>query len=161
MTSTPMTRNPIQPLPAPPLRCQTWLLALLLACGSILASDLKLEAQLIWGTNEPKSPNPQHKPAEVAVAKKLSELPFKWTHYFEVNRKEFTVPQDQPRRIAMSEECEISVRQVENDQVEVILYGKGKRVGRITQKLPKGEMLVLGGNAPNYTAWFVVLQRKN
>jgi len=60
-----MTRNTTQPLSAPRLRCQTWLLALLLACGSILASDLKLEAQLIWGTNEPKSPNPQARSVRV------------------------------------------------------------------------------------------------
>jgi len=27
------------------------------------------------------------------------------------------------------------------------------------QSLPKGEMLVLGGNAPNSTAWLVALKR--
>lgn len=134
---------------------------LLLACTTGLAGELKLEAQLIWGTHEEKSPNPRHKPVDAQVARKLKDLPFKWSHYFEVHRKEFTVSRDQPRRVTMSDECEINVRQVENDQIELTLYGKGKRVGRITQKLPKGEMLVLGGNAPNYTAWFVVLQRKD
>jgi hypothetical protein len=28
-----------------------------------------------------------------------------------------------------------------------------------TQALPKGETLVLGGNAPNATSWFVVLKQ--
>jgi len=134
---------------------------LLLIAGPALAGDLKLEAQLIWGTNESKSPNPRHKPVEEPVAQKLKELPFKWTHYFEVNRKEFTVSKEESRRVSMSEECEIQVRRLEDEQVELTLYGKGKRVGRVTQKLPKSEMLVLGGNAPNYTAWFVVLRRKD
>ncbi len=161
MIPSPMSPRPILFLRSRLLRVRVWLLCLLAACVTGLAGELKLEALLIWGTNEEKSPDPRHKPVETQVAKKLKDLPFKWSHYFEVNRKEFTVPRDQPRRVAMSDECEISVRQAENDQVELILYGKGKRVGRITQKLPRGETLVLGGNAPNYTAWFVVLQRKD
>jgi hypothetical protein len=28
-----------------------------------------------------------------------------------------------------------------------------------TQALPKGEILVLGGNAPNASAWLVILKR--
>jgi len=28
-----------------------------------------------------------------------------------------------------------------------------------TQALPKGEILVLGGNAPNATAWLIILNR--
>jgi len=43
--------------------------------------------------------------------------------------------------------------------VEVSLIGKGKEVVKRTQALPKGEILVLGGNAPNATAWLVILKR--
>jgi hypothetical protein len=32
-------------------------------------------------------------------------------------------------------------------------------VVRRIQKLPKGEILVFGGNAPNATAWLVILKR--
>ncbi|MCS7091211.1 MAG: hypothetical protein RMN51_03040 [Verrucomicrobiota bacterium] len=140
-----------------------WIAVLTLTCFPCPApaEELKLEAQLIWGTNEPKSPNPDHKPVEQKVAQKLKDLPFKWSHYFEVTRKTFTVRKNDSRQVTLSEECEIHVRQLEDDQVELTLFGKGKRVGRITQKLPKSEMLVLGGNAPNYTAWFVVLRRKD
>ncbi len=44
-------------------------------------------------------------------------------------------------------------------KLEVVLFGKGKETLRRTQTLPKGEMLVLGGNAPNATAWLIVLKR--
>jgi len=157
--------HPMKPVAFSVRRCRpAGLAAALLVCClglSALAGELKLEAQLIWGTNDPKSPDPRHKPVEEQVARKLKELPFKWTHYFEVNRKEFTVTRQEPRKVTLSEECEIRVRQLEDEQVELTLYGRGKRVGRISQKLPKSEMLVLGGNAPNYTAWFVVLRRKD
>ena len=32
------------------------------------AADLKLEAILVWGTNEATSPNPKHKPVEPLLA---------------------------------------------------------------------------------------------
>lgn len=134
--------------------------ALLTKQTALCAQDeLKLEAQLIWGTNEPKSPNPNHKPVEPDVEKKLRSLPFKWSHYFEVNRVKFTVPHGQTNRVAMSKECEVVVKNLGNNIVEVTLFGKGERVGTITQVLPKTELLVTGGNAPNFTAWFVVLRQ--
>ena len=151
-----------------PLISVKWLLraaasALLLAVAvpAARAADLKLEAQLIWGTNDRKSPDPKHKPVEADVANKLKNLPFKWSSYFEVNRKQFAVTLTEAQRVRMSDECEIAVKQVGDGQVELILFGKGKHVGKINQRLPKGELLVMGGNAPNFTAWFVVLKQAN
>jgi len=51
------------------------------------------------------------------------------------------------------------VSNINGTEVEVSLIGKGKEVVKRKQSLPKGEMLVLGGNAPNSTAWLVVLKR--
>jgi len=123
------------------------------------AGELKLEAQLIWGTNDKMSPNPKHKPVEPDIEKRLKGLPFKWSNYFEVNRKRFKLAPGESRRERMSEECEIIVKRVGNDQLEVTLLGKGTQVGKITQALPKKELLLLGGNAPNFTAWFVALRQ--
>jgi hypothetical protein len=122
------------------------------------ADDLKLEAQLIWGANTQTSPNPRHKPVEANVAKKLKSLPFKWSNYFEVNRKQFAVTQAEATRVTMSADCEITVRRVDKDLLEVVLFGKGKQVSKIKQTLPKKEMLVLAGDAPDFTAWFVMLK---
>ena len=55
--------------------------------GRAAEPNLKLEALLIWGTNDTQSPDPKHKPVTPEVRKKLEELPFKWTSYFVVNRK--------------------------------------------------------------------------
>jgi hypothetical protein len=51
------------------------------------------------------------------------------------------------------------VKKLAGSEVEVSLMGKGKEVVKRKQSLPKGEMLVLGGNAPNSTAWLVLLKR--
>jgi hypothetical protein len=121
--------------------------------------DLKLEAHLIWGANDAKSPDPQHKPVDPEVAKKLKQSPLKWQHYFEVTRKQFVVPTAGSKKVAMSKDCEINVRNLGNSSVELSFFGKGQLVGKITQALPRGEMLVTGGNAANSTAWFVVLRQ--
>ena len=120
---------------------------------------MKFEVQLIWGTNDPQSPDPKHKPVEPAVKKKLDELPLKWANYFEVNRKVFEVPLNGTTKVPLSEKCALEVKNLGHSMIEVSLVGKGKEVGKRTQKLPKGESLFLGGNAPNATAWLVFLKR--
>ncbi len=141
------------------LRAATCALLFALAASVARAEGFKLEAQLIWGANTQTSPDPKHKPVEADVAKKLKSLPFKWSNYFEVNRKQFAVTQSEAKRVSMSADCEITVRQVENETLEVVLYGKGKRVSKIKQTLPKKEMLILAGDAPGFTAWFVMLKQ--
>ena len=123
------------------------------------AATVKLQVQLLWGTNDDRSPDPKHKPVEADVREKLKELPLKWSHYFEVNRSDFELPPSAAIRVPLSEKCEVEVRSMGGSKVEVVLYGKGKETLRRTQALPKGEMLLLGGNAPNATAWLVVLKR--
>jgi len=124
------------------------------------AGDLKLEAQLVWGTNDEKSPDPKLKPVEAEVRKKLADLPLKWSNYFEINRQRFNVPQGATRKTALSEKCAVEVKSLEGKKVEVVWFGKkGEVVGKQTQPLAQGEMLVLGGNAPNATSWLLILKR--
>jgi len=127
--------------------------------GQVQAGEIKLEAQLIWGTNDEKSPDPKHKSVESKVAKKLKKLPFKWQHYFEVNRQQFSVSQGESKKIVLSKDCEIKVRNAGNQSVELTIFGKGECIGKISQALPKDELLVTGGNAANFTSWFVVLRQ--
>ena len=74
----------------------SWLGAglMLLACGHLeaQAAELKLQTQLIWGTDDSKPPEGKdYKPVEPVILKKLKELPLKWKNYFEVKRTDFTV----------------------------------------------------------------------
>ena len=124
------------------------------------AADEKLQAFLLWGTDESKPPEGKtYKPVEPDIGRKLKELPLKWTHWFEVRHVDFAVAPGTTKEVPVSEKCQVNVKRLAGAEVEVSLIGKGKEVVKRKQSLPKGEMLVLGGNAPNSTAWLVVLKR--
>ena len=134
----------------------------LLACAGIRAqaADIKFQASLLWGTDDSKPPEGKaYKPVDPEIRQKLKDLPLKWAHWFEVNRVDFAVPPGAIKEVPVSEKCQINVKKLAGSEVEVSLVGKGKEVVKRKQSLPKGEMLVLGGNAPNSTAWLVVLKR--
>ena len=138
-------------------------MGLVLLAGTQLsarAADMKLQAFLLWGTDESKPPEGKpYQPVQPDIRQKLRDLPLKWTNWFEVKRVAFAVPQGTVREVPMSEKCQVNVRKLAGPEVEVSLIGKGKEVVKRKQSFPKGELLVLGGNAPNSTAWLVVLKR--
>jgi hypothetical protein len=123
------------------------------------AADLKLEAQLIWATSQAKSPNPQHRPVDADVQKKLASLPLKWSHFFEENRKVITVAEGAVRKVELSDKSAVEIRPLPAQKVQVTLFGNGKEVWKGVQPLPQNEILVLGGNAPADSAWLVTLKR--
>lgn len=140
-----------------------WLAALLVLLafvgGAAQAHELKFRAYLVWATNGERPPNSTLKPVESEVHEKLQELPLKWNNYFEVNRTNFTVLQARFKEVTLSSKCQIVVKDIDGKNVEVSLIGKGKPVLKRIQPLPVGQILVLGGNAPNSTGWLVVLKR--
>lgn len=124
------------------------------------AGPWKFEAQLIWATNDKKSPDPKHKEVEPEIKQKLDKLPLKWANYFEVSRQQIVLEKGGTNKVCLSPKCSIEMKVVEGKKVEVTLLNKkGEVVSRQTQPLPKGEVIVLGGEAPNATAWFVTLKR--
>src|SRR5437868_5071902 len=121
--------------------------------ATVRAAEIRLQTQLVWGTDDSKPPDGKdYKPVEPAIQKKLKELPLKWKNYFEVKRTDFSVVPSVAKHVPLSEKCELNVLGQNNGNFEVSLIGKGKEVVKRTQTLPKGEILVLGGNAPNATA---------
>ena len=142
-----------------PAACVGLVLGLLSVVGapSSRAADLKLEAQLLWGTDDTKPPAGRNwKPADPAITRKI---PLRWKHYFEVSRTNFVVKPGETRKQPMSDKCQVEVKNLDNANLEVTLIGKGKEVMNRKQELPRGEILVLGGNAPNDTAWLVILRQ--
>jgi hypothetical protein len=139
-----------------------WLSAalLLLACAALSASaaDLKFQVQLVWATDDPKPPEGKnYKLVGPGTRNQLKAL--KWKNYFEVRRVDFSVAPGSARKVAISEKCEMDLKDLGNALVEVVVFGKGKEVARVKQALPIGEILVPGGNAPNETAWLAILKR--
>ena len=134
-------------------------MALLLPVASVRAEtgDMTIEAQLIWGTND--KPDPKLKPADPKLATKLKSSPFKWDHYFEMHKETFKLRLNEEKTLTMSRNCVISITNLKDEQVKFQLIGKGKLANTTTQALPKGQLLITGGDAENSTAWFVVLRQ--
>jgi hypothetical protein len=152
MTSTNLT----------PSSLRVWVLSLLASLVLPLAAqagDLKFEAVLVWGANSAAPADQDLKPVSADIAKKLACLPFKYTNYFEVNRKQFPVKPGGSEKVRMSKDCVITVKSLSGGKIELTLIGQGQPVGKITQELKKGKCLVTGGNAENSTAWFVVIKQ--
>src|SRR4051812_18843545 len=105
--------------------------------------DLKLEAQLVLGSNDDK-PAPGLKPVAKDIEKKLKHLPLKWQHYYVEADKKFNVGNNGNKNIALSKSCQISVKNLGDARVELTLASDDKTVGRVTQSLRKGQTLVAG-----------------
>jgi hypothetical protein len=149
-----------KPFTASALVWFSFALALPMATAAAAPADLHLQAQLIWAGDGAKPPEGKnYKPVEGAVGKKLKDLPLKWKSYFEVSRTNFVVVPATLCKVAVSEKCQLEVRAKSDSSLEVQLIGKGKQVFKRTQSLPEGEILVLGGNAPNDTAWLVIIRQ--
>ena len=135
------------------------LLAIFLFLATVLdgsAAELKLEAKLIWATNDEKSPDPEHKPVDPATAEKLRKV-FKWKNYFVVNRIVKVVPSRGSSRFDLSKHCSVEIRELEGPKVEVKLIGQGKEVHKTTKTLTKGEWFTYAGDDKNESAWFVII----
>ncbi len=126
-----------------------------------LGADMKGEAILVWGTTNSAPPaGKNYKPVDQEILRKLKALPLKWSNWFEVRRRPFSAAPAVTQEVTVSDKCRLTVRNLGGDAgLEVVLIGKGKEVVKRRQPLPVGEMLVVGGNAPDATSWLVILKR--
>jgi len=117
------------------------------------AANLKMEAKLVWGSNEPSD---KHKLVDAATGEKLQAI-FKWKYYYAINNVVADIPSRETRKLKMSDKCEVEIRELEGPKIEVTLIGKGKPVSKAVKQIVKGELITIGGDAENKSAWFIVL----
>jgi hypothetical protein len=136
------------------MRAVRSILALLfstLVLCSAHASDLKLEAKLIWGTND-DTKELKHKPVDPSLTQSLHM--FKWKNYVEITNQVASIQQDAIKEMRMSDKCRIQVKNLGSSRVDVKLFGSGKWVSHGVNTLP----CAIGGGDKNDSAWFVVLR---
>jgi hypothetical protein len=126
---------------------------------------LNLEVRLIWGANEPESPDKKHTPLDSGLTKYLKER-MKWKYYFEVNRQTPSIGLNAKQRLKMSDKCELDIKYLGKSKVEVEVIGGGKSVRKVSETLTdakdgkEGSRLIIGGDANNDTAWFIVIKKQ-
>lgn len=127
-----------------------------LSAVSLGAANIKLEAKLIWATNEEKSPNKDHTPVDAATAERLRKA-FKWKNYFVVKTLTKDIPSRGKERFELSKKCTVEITELEGPRVEVMLIGEGKPLHKTVKALSNGESFVYSGDDKNETAWFVMI----
>ena len=145
-------------------RMSGWLVAAFLVAALPVQTasgpdTLLITAQLVWGTNDPVSPDPTHHDIAPDLAAKLRSSANRWTNYFEVKRVVAAVSSSQPKTLSMSDRCAVEIKNLGGDVVEVKLIGEGKALATQKEKLIPNWPLVLAGPAKNQTAWMVVLTK--
>jgi hypothetical protein len=134
-------------------------LALMCQAQAAQAETMRLEALLVWGTDEPQSPNPKHEPVDADLARRLRKLPYKWKNYFLVHREVAEVADGETKaKISMSKRCVLDIKNLGTNRVEVRLHGDGKPVSVHTETLPIRQLLILSGDAGNETGWLVIIR---
>ena len=126
------------------------------AWAGVKDDSLRLRTQLIWGTNDEKSPNPEHKELDSTLRKKLGGV-FKWKNYFEVNNQVVSIPPKGAKRVKLSPKCEVEIKNLGGGQIAAKLFGEGKQQADQRYNTALKEPLVLGSHDKNQNAWFVVL----
>jgi hypothetical protein len=132
----------------------------LLTGGAAQAQSMRVEAQLIWATDDPAPPNPKYRPVDPDIAKRFVGGPFHWKYYYEVNRQTVNLTNSEGKRLTMSEHCVLDIKNTGTYRVQVKLFGDGKLVSTHGESLAKNHMLVLSGNSGNSTAWLVPIRQK-
>src|SRR6185295_4034254 len=89
--------------------------------------EMKINARLIWATNDEKSPNTNHTAVNPDLVRKLQNT-FKWQYYFLVNQQKTNVAFGATASLKMSEHCTVQIKNVGDRRVEVNLIGDGKLV---------------------------------
>ncbi|MBX3743837.1 MAG: hypothetical protein KF833_00880 [Verrucomicrobiae bacterium] len=120
------------------------------------SEEVRLVAELIWGTNGPKPDDVELRPIAPELEKRLRRI-FKWRSYYEIERKPVVTRAPKPTQVQMSKECRLEILHLGGHEFEIQLFGKGVLVVKKRQRIVPGETVVLGGDDKNDDAWFVVL----
>ena len=140
-------------------RFRLLLLALVfsLVAVGVHAEEIKLEAKLIWASNEEKSPKPEHKPVDKATEAKLKKLFPEWKYFFVETNVVQVVPSRGANKFTLSKACTLEITELEGPRVEVKLIGNGKPVHKAVKEISKGGWFVYRGDDKHASAWIVVV----
>ena len=143
--------------------CLCWLLGLsLVNSAAEPGPEKKFLSRLVWCTDGAKPADQELKDLEPKLGKKVRRI-FKWKNYFEVSRRVLSLPEDEGKRIRISKRCELVINEIDEEQMEVQLFGDKKLTGKAIKNfapiLEKGELLIIGGDGTdNYDdAWLLVI----
>lgn len=126
------------------------------------AEGIKLSARLVWGTNRDKPSDDKLKAMSPDLKAKFVNI-FKWKDYYEISKKTFTFPKHEGKKTRMSPKCEIVMKLLDKDTLQVQVIGEDQLQRTVKHPLnpilKKGDLFVVGGDDKDSygDAWFLVI----
>jgi hypothetical protein len=126
------------------------------------AETLKLSARLVWGTNRDKPADDKLKAMSPKLKKKFVNI-FKWKDYYEISKKTFQFPKHAGKKMRMSPKCEIIMKLLDKDTLQVQVIGEDQLQRTVKHPLKPilkdGDLFVVGGDDKDSygDAWFLVI----
>jgi hypothetical protein len=121
------------------------------------SSSVKLWVQLVHAAKTP-SVQPAHwKPIGPELNKRLTDV-FRWRDYYEVARQEISVEPGKITKTLLAKDREVVVTYKSPTELIVRLYRQGELVRKAERGLNQ-KMTIMGGDANDQEAWFVVVRR--
>lgn len=133
----------------------------MMATATVRAEQTKIEALLVWGTNDETSPNPDHRALEKELAERLGKV-FKWKSYFLVTTNSVVIKDDgSVQKLKLSDKAVLEIRSLDGEKFEIKLIGKDKLVTTRTEVIKKGDLTALAGDVKKTDcAWFILIRQK-
>jgi hypothetical protein len=123
------------------------------------AREQKFHAILVWATDEDKPVEKEEelKAIEPELREKIKFL--KWKNFFQVGeRKHVSIRPGETKELPLSHKCKLKLHETEKEGLQVELIGEGIPVIKKNQTMPLKDILIIGGDDKNATAWMVVLK---
>lgn len=127
-------------------------------------AEIKLRAQLVWGTDDSTPPPKDYHALAPALREKIRHL--RWKNYFVV-KSTSAGPTKGGKNLDLSDRCSLSIKDLGNGFVEVSIYNPKSakpaepvRTEKLAlDKLKKGDAMVFGGESKDRwdDAWLVFI----
>lgn len=144
---------------------------LLIACLSLFlphracAGDIKLKAQLVWGTDDSHPPDKNYLPLNPTLREKVRLL--RWKNYFVVQSTNVATLAKSEKKVDLSERCSLNIKDMGNGLIDISIFNpKGKKpleavkTEQISvEKLKQGHAWIFGGDSKDRwdDAWLVFI----
>ncbi len=154
-----------------PTRIARWFAVVFLACltglgREVIAGDPQYQIQLVWGTDDPNADSGGKKPLEEETRNRLRGL--RWKQYFVVKSEVASVPENESKRVTLSDRCAVELKELSNGQLEVKMFSlkagsDAKEVASKTtslKELKAGHLFVYVGDSKDRwdDAWAVIVR---
>jgi hypothetical protein len=138
-----------------------WLLVSLAICLLTApargADPVTYYVQLIRGTDQDQSPNPNSKRIQPHLSGTFHSV-FKWKSYWEISSRHVELQAGRATRVRLNPEREVEIDLTDPSRRAVTAILNGKKVQRIVSPRSE-ERTLIGGDRDGNSAWFIVVSR--